>query len=1195
MNFTRLSKAFMVVASLVFAMGTYAQGTETVLRSNYSPNGVKWVDQATIDWNTQKVYVKADLSSCTQSNEGILSVGSDISAWSGEHWHLYYTKSSSTMQINYLAGSSSTVIRTDVSNISGTVEIEISKEKGITINGTACNSYYGNTVNVATACAALWKMTSIEVGSQEGNTRSHATYEKIAIQSVTTTPPTPPTPGQEPELSPTATDQVYDGTGWSDENLVKIFKTALDNGHTYPTDAEFEQAGIQKSDIAFVRSHVANPGILSRSDRLLNDTYENRNLWMNIPMDVGKDFSTGMPNSTFTSDNFSMWNYTNLFGSWNRGLFTAPAAWTDAAHKNGTDIMSGIKFFDTTGGGTGYASGWMKFITEKDTDGNFVYAEPIINLLMYFGFDGINYNWEDQGYDNDDIVAFHKQLYKIAAQKGFDNFHCGIYTSVSQLQEANPLYNSQTNALFGNSEGRTHDLMLNYSGGDFAYNLSRSSKAAQAAMGTTDGLYAGVWIVSMNRRWNSLDTDNDAKKVGICLWGEHNESRFWSYNSGADAYAKMNNYQKLLERAFSGGNRNPLSRPTVSNTGNEWEGDNPLANFAGLATWIPERTTITGNLPFATGFNLGNGDRYSYKGKRTTGSWYNMGAQDVVPTYRWLVVQPGTTAVSTNIQPEFTVEDQYTGGTALQLTGKATAAGTDLVLYKTDLNVSAANPFAKVAVKNGKTGTNPSNLYVILKKGDGSWVETAYGNVEGDTWQEKKIAISGLAQGDVIKAIGLRVKGSDDNYKLLVGKLEINDDVKATPANVTDLNVEVKQETKTSLTAKLWWNTTTTAAKRADWNLAYNTEGNIDHFEILYKNGEDGKVSEVGRTTTWGTLVPNIEFENESDRPFIGVRSVSTDLKTYSAPVWVEITRADQDKLPAKKDLSYGVSEINPNAEGVNIARKIRFVTKVTTTGAEQNLDYSATEAPADGTQYVDATDRMLTVNQGQTVQLFIKCYDTSGLKAPDGTSLSSPDGLRYCFGGGWLDLNGNKQFEPNDITIDPDNGERLFTVGTLRKGTPSFETEGITTTFKVPEDAKPGPSRLRIVFTDAWFAGTFLPTGYTAKGFSIDFGVTIKGTNPGREAADSHDKGEADEPEDINGTPSSITATTGQVSSVTVEDGKVNFQNVDKAWIYTLTGNMQSYLVKPKTIDAATLSQGVYLVKMQSGSIFRSQKIVIK
>ena len=59
-----------------------------------------------------------------------------------------------------------------------------------------------------------------------------------------------------------------------------------------------------------------------------------------------------------------------------------------------------------------------------------------------------------------------------------------------------------------------------------------------------------------------------------------------------------------------------------------------MASFAGLASWIPERTAISGKLPFATHFNTGNGERYNYKGKKTAGSWYNMSSQDVVPTYR---------------------------------------------------------------------------------------------------------------------------------------------------------------------------------------------------------------------------------------------------------------------------------------------------------------------------------------------------------------------------------------------------------------------------------------------------------------------------------------------------------------------------------------------------------------------------------
>ena len=984
-----------------------------------------------------------------------------------------------------------------------------------------------------------------------------------------------------------STEAIYDFSGFNDQNLIKLFYNAYLDGRKYPTAAEFAAAGIQQSDIAFIRSHVRNKGLIDRSGRLIKDTYEKRNLWMNIPMGQGKDGSVGQPTKTFDSDVYSMWNYTNLFGCWNHGFFSAPAVWTDAAHKNGADMMSGIKFFDTTGGRGEGAGDWMDFCTATDDAGNYKYIEPIINCLMYFGFDGINYNWEDSGFYDEDITAFHKGLWKKAAENGFDNFHCGIYTSVSSLSSY------YGNSLFGNDEGRTFELMLNYDNGDFSSNISPSAQTAIKQMGTADGLYTGMWFVSMNRSWTKLNADDYSKQVGVCLWGEHASSRIWSYTQGDDAYDRQNNYQYMQERLMSGGNRNPLLRPAISNTGNDWEtdassGKAPLQGFAGLATWIPERSSIFGNLPFATNFNLGNGDRYAYKGKKTAGAWYNMGDQDVVPTYRWLVVKPGTETVSTDIDATFSHEDQYIGGSSLLLKGKATAAGTDVVLYKTELNVSAANPYVKIAVKNGKEGTNASNLYVIVQKGDGSWAETPVGDITGANWEEKKIALAGVAQSDVIKHIGLRVKGSDDAYKMYVGKLEVNDDVKANPALVKDLNVEVKEETKTTMSAKIFWNVDAKGEKRADWDLVYNDEANIDHFEILYKNGENGKVSEIGRTTTWSTYIGDIEFENATDDPYIGVRSVSTDLKTYSPVEWVHVTRGDQSTLPNKKDESYGISQMNPNCDGADIARQQRYVTDVTTTGADQNLDYHTDHPVADGTQYDDQTALTLKVHQGQEVTLKLKCYDTS--------KLSKTDGLRYCFAGGWIDLNGDHNFNPADIATDPANGERLFFLGKLRAATPEFETEGISCTFTVPEDAKTGKSRLRIVFSDAWFAGDFLPTGLHNKGFSMDFGVEITGNNPERQGpVDIHDQGTADEPEELDGNLTGVTTAKEGVSKVELADGALNFQNVDKAWVYDANGAMVKYLVAPSAFQTTGLASGVYLVKMQYGNVLRSQKVVVK
>lgn len=983
------------------------------------------------------------------------------------------------------------------------------------------------------------------------------------------------------------TADAYDFSGFDETTILNLFVTAAENGRKYPTDAEWAAAGIQKADLAFFRSHVRCKNILDRADRLLQNTYEKRDLWMNLPISYGKGPEIGQPTKMFDSDVYSIWNYTRVFGSWNHGLFQTPSAVTDAAHRNGTDIYSGVKFFDTTGNPGGVsAQGWMNLIKTKNEDGTYKYVDPIINCLMYFGFDGINFNWEASGYTNADVVAFHKALQKKAIENGFTNFHLGIYTSSQGLNLGN------VNALFGNSEGRTCDFFGNYSGGDFAWAYMQSNaQTAMNAMGTTEGVYQGAWIVTMDRAWDKLDNSEDAKKVSLCLWGEHDQSRYWSYNYGEDSYDRQSNYQYLLERLVSGGNRNPLERPAVSNTGNNIEPDGdkkPLSTFAGMATWIPERTAIHGNLPFATGFNLGNGERYSYKGKKTAGSWYNLSAQDVVPTYRWLVVKPGTQTVSTDVDVKFAHEDQYTGGSCLQLQGKATADGTDIVLYKTDLNVSGSEPFVKVAVKNGKQGVNPSSLYVIVQKADGSWVETPVGDVNGATWQEVKVALNGVAQSDVIKHIGLRVKGNDDAYKLYVGKLELNDNTQTNPSLVKDVVVEVKEETKSSLSAKIYWDVQAVAGDRADWDFIYNDEANIDHFEILYKNGENGRVSEIGRTASWATYIGDILFEDATDDPYIGVRSVSTDLKTYSAPEWVHVTRGNQADLPARKDDSYGISQMDPNCNGANVARQQRYVTDVTTTGADANLDYHTDHPVLDGTQYDDQTALTLKVHQGQEVTLNLKCYDTS--------SLSPVDGLRFCFAGGWIDLNGDHNFNPSDITEDPANGERLFFLGTLRAATPEFETEGISCTFKVPDDAVTGKSRLRIVFSDAWFQGAFLPTGLHNKGFSMDFSVEITGTNPERKGPDdNHDQGLADEPEELAGNVVGVSSVKEGVSKVELADGAINFQNVDKAWIYDANGALVQYLSAPTSLQSAALANGIYLVKMQYGNIIRSQKLAVK
>ena len=981
--------------------------------------------------------------------------------------------------------------------------------------------------------------------------------------------------------SPTASTQVFDLSKLGDQTLLEHFAELLDNGKKYPTDADLTAWGI-KDEVEFIRSHVRKRAIESRADRLLQDTYENRNLFMNIPGGAGKNLG-GYPSKTFANDNFSMWNYTNLFGAWNYGLFQAPGSWADAAHRNGTSIFAGIKFFDHTTGGA--ANSWADFIMTRNTDGSFRYTHPIINCMRFLGFDGINYNWESTNkYRETNNIAFHKELYKIAKEEGFNDFKIMYYTTNQSLTSYNSSY------MWGQDpNNRICEVMLNYASSDFSWNIGESVKEAERTMGSADGLYAGVWIVSMNRRWNSLN-NNDAKRCGICLWGEHAESRFWSYNTGGDAMSRMSNYQEYLERAFSGGNRNPLSRPEIKNYGNEVEaqgGNPPLASFAGLASWIPERTAISGNLPFATHFNTGNGERYNYKGKKTAGSWYNMSSQDVVPTYRWMVVQPGTETASTDVQPSFTNEDAYTGGAALRLKGVNNATATDVVLFKTNLTPSAGKVVAKVAIKTGKEGNNDSHLSLILRV-NGAWKAYALGNTENANWTEKKVELNDITAGQKIERIGLRVNNSDANYNVLVGKLELNDDVQATPANVKDLTVQVKEETKNSLSVKAVWGIDKDPGQNPT---VYNDEANIDHFEILYKNGENGKVSEVGRTSQWATLVPNIQFTSVDDKPFIGVRSVSTDLKTYSKTLWIAVPRAQQSELPEAQEEGYGTVELDNAAAGADVAKRIRYVKKFQTEGGSKNIDYTAEGPAGNETNYVDATSQELEVAQGATVKVKIQGYEATQIKD------QSNDDLRYCMGKAWMDFNGDKQFNPENLSDNPAEGECVVFFGQVRKGVPAQVQQLNEYTFKIPSDAKPGQSRLRLVFCDAWFQGGLTPTGKFNKGFAIDFKVTITGSNAARGAkADTHDKGVADEPELLEGGSTNIiSANVGGASQLTVVGGKVVFENVERAWVFSTDGQTVKSLVNPKSFNTNELPAGVYLVKMQNYNVIRTQKITIK
>lgn len=537
-----------------------------------------------------------------------------------------------------------------------------------------------------------------------------------------------------------------------------------------------------------------------------------------------------------------------------------------------------------------------------------------------------------------------------------------------------------------------------------------------------------------------------------------------------------------------------------------------------------------------------------------------------------------------DIDVRFTHEDAYVGGSCIRLSG-ATTAGNDIVLYRTALKASAGNVKVNLALKGAK---GASNLSVILKKeGSDNWIEVPAGELAGTAWEAKTLNVSGIAKGEVIEYIGLRVNSSAEGYKMLVGKLNISDDLTVSPAalKANSLLVEVKEETTKSLSVKLNWEPAYEGYNTSidKFGMVYNDEINVDHFEILYKEGNDGRVKEVGRTAQWATYIGNLPVA-QTTNAFIGVRAVSVDLKSYSDVQWVAIPHSSGELPEPTVEDPYGRSWMSSNGNGTleNCIKHI-WVEKVTTEGATQNLNYTATSNPLEGVstdQYYFAADHKLILNQGQKITMTFKGNDS-------GTGES----LQYDFIYPYLDYDGNYSF------LDAD--EVLGQFGKMNAGTNEIVNPGLTLEFTVPEDAHIGESRLRIVGSDAWTPHPG-PTGGTVKGYSIDFPVEIQGTNADREPAETYkdlqDKGEADEPAGLGGGSGSAIENIGDdatLSTVKVIGGVAYFTNVDKAWFYDMNGRCVEFVNNVASVDLSGLASGVYVVKMQNGQVARSAKIV--
>ncbi len=190
---TYIKHHFAAIITLLVLAATQAFAAETNILKDYTPNGSSFQYYVnTIDFQKQTFKAVLDLSTCqgNTTNENVLSIGNDLqdaNGWGGSGIyviHIFYTKSSNTLQVNCFNGdikndgSGLLSYREDHTNISGETTIELNS------NGLYLNS---NKICDASKISNLLSLSSFYYGSKQGNTRSWATYKSVSLVTEGTT------------------------------------------------------------------------------------------------------------------------------------------------------------------------------------------------------------------------------------------------------------------------------------------------------------------------------------------------------------------------------------------------------------------------------------------------------------------------------------------------------------------------------------------------------------------------------------------------------------------------------------------------------------------------------------------------------------------------------------------------------------------------------------------------------------------------------------------------------------------------------------------------------------------------------------------------------------------------------------------------------------------------------------------------
>ena len=595
-----------------------------------------------------------------------------------------------------------------------------------------------------------------------------------------------------------------------------------------------------------------------------------------------------IPNGIWDQEVFSMWSYVDHFGDWTAPYGWAPAAFADAAHKNGVAVsgVASVPF-------GGINAAWKTCFQGMET----LNAEAAGKFFHYFGVDGIGYNSEWSGYGPSGLVNLHTGLqnymktrnpnweviwYGGTTDSGGCSFDIGLSASTN-------LYKSSS-------------MFLNYNWNVTSY--MNSSISTSKNMGKSPFyIYAG-----MNQQGGEPKSGNNYSLIkdyqySIGMWGAHSYNMFWEGRgaAGTTTEAIQTHYQDITERWYTGGARNPAVRQTIKTVRDH----RPRPDWAGISAMMSARSVLKWDIadePFYTYFNLGNGKFFNWEGERVSNNpWYSLGVQDYLPTWRyWFAtefmdgdVDPATV----NLKAAFTWEDAYFGGSCLQVSGSATEEY--LHLFKTDFITDFDQEITvryKLLEGSGDVSlvfsskdaprevfADCDDLTLFTKANSEQVCDASYAKGK-DGWQTATFVVGNeIWDAPQIAVIGLKFANAE-NMKLLLGEIRVEapGSYGAAPSAPTMKSSKVLANVHTGVDGKLVWKMPNS---KPVGEPCYNSDVNVSMFKV-YAQEQGGEAEFVGATTSWAAVAFRATNTDSSKPIRFGVSAVSADHKSESAITW---------------------------------------------------------------------------------------------------------------------------------------------------------------------------------------------------------------------------------------------------------------------------------------------------------------------